>query len=145
MGREPGPQPGLWGGLKVVKEELRRLEAEVAVAQRQGLGKVAIYELSEVLPYCWCCFLFRRGQKRQGGADLLPVKCHIKEFHPDPHRCRYLRGIAVQIVLSLVIGLTSSSSLRGFESFPWLPSPSIWWWRPQAGTWVITQKQTQGT
>ena len=73
---------------------------------------------------CWnsfkagFCFLFRREKKRQGGAEFLSAKCHIQEFHPEPHRCRYPKGTARQIALSLVIGLTSPNSLRGLESFP---------------------------
>lgn len=59
-------------------------------------------------------------KKRQGVAEFLSAKCHIQEFHPEPHRCRYLKGIAGQIALSLVIGLTSPNSLRGLESFPQL-------------------------
>ena len=76
------------------------------------------FKAAGALLHCWFCFLFRRGKKRQGGAEFLWAKCHIQEFHPEPHRCRYLKGIAGQIALSLVIGLTSPNSLRGLESFP---------------------------
>lgn len=37
--------------------------------------------------------------------------------------------------------VTSSSSLRGFESLQWLLLPPTWWWKPQAGSWVICKRK----
>lgn len=96
------------------------------------------------MPHCWFCLLFRRRKKEAERGRMSVSQCHIKEFHPEPHKCRYLRGIAGQTALFLVIVLTPLSSLRGSETFLRLLPPPIWWWKPQVGSWVIIQKQMQG-
>lgn len=100
------------------------------------------FKVTGASSYCNAASCSGGEKTRRGGTEFLPAKCHIKEFHPDPHRCRHLRGISGQIVLSPVIGLTSPSSPRGFEYLPRLLPPLIWWWKPQVGSWVIMQKQT---
>lgn len=75
---------------------------------------------------------FQERKEEPGRNRTSASQVSHQRIPPRSPRCKSLRAITRQIVLSLVIGLTSSSSLRGFESLPSLLLPPTWWWKHQA-------------